>query len=641
MKSGKLTASKSTTKRTNKWLNLLEHYEWAVVILIFLATIGIFFAINNYSHAMTNFFDEYYYLEIAKSIWHGTGIRIRDIPFGFQNILYSAIIAPFMGITDPILRIDMLTLFNTFLFTSSIIPIWLITRKLKLGLPYRYLALLLAIVSPMQVYSTSYMTEILYYPMIIWFVYVWLVNQEKKQYWISFLIGVFCYTLFLCKEIAIFPLIIIILFELFYPLIEKILDRDSHCSFSDYYHWKNLINPVLYLVGFFLFFTIFKLTIFKGIGEFYQQTDPSAINSIGKFFYLIYSFIYFILGISLLACFIPIIYPFFCYKKMSKQVQYTFAFSILMIVIAAATCAYAVSVREDLIYDIFNPIAPRVIARYSMPAIMLLFIVLLYTFENKEIFLLQMPVGKRKGALIFLLILLGVFVLVFKGAPLDALSGTIMPSYYVHFQDFVNNCGINNPFLRYSLFVIFNLLIAGIVILLNHLLLFKEEKHLHKINITLIAVSLFATLICYEQYYTPRYYANRTTINEMVQVENFLNSIDANCTALWPCESSRELARYSTTYISDMRKVMIVDYKKIDETLPYYPSKTIRVTDITFIEPLRNLEYEQKDSIEYFIIPNDVHFSKVIFANVEIIPEYSMGNFRIYRNLKPKYITIQ
>ena len=31
------------------------------------------------------------------------------------------------------------------------------------------------------------------------------------------------------------------------------------------------------------------------------------------------SFIYFILGISLLACFIPIIYPFFCYKKINPD----------------------------------------------------------------------------------------------------------------------------------------------------------------------------------------------------------------------------------------------------------------------------------------------------------------------------------
>ena len=237
------------------------------------------FTIFNFSRAIRLYADELRYYDIARSLFNGKGLSIRDLPSSFQKIGYSLIMMPFFAIKDVVIRLKMINLANIFLINLSVIPAWLICKETGLNRCSSYCVLFFTAIWPDMMYSMTYMSESLYWPLFLTMTYLWFLNERKQSYILAFIEGIICYLCYLTKEIALAFVLSNIAFELVYPFLER-----------KHFIRKRFMILAVFLLSFMSCNIIMKLTMFYGLGNSYSQTGIQAIMSLYKFLYMIYAF---------------------------------------------------------------------------------------------------------------------------------------------------------------------------------------------------------------------------------------------------------------------------------------------------------------------------------------------------------------
>lgn len=155
--------------------------EFAVMCILFLLGTAAYFMLGKFSKAIEIYMDELFYYDMGRDIFNGNGLLINNYMSSFEKIAYPLVIAPLFAIEDGVLRVNAIALLNSALMMSCIFPVRLIVKELGVSRKYRYILLLITVVYPDMMYSVTFMSEVIYWPILLLFIYVWILSAKAPK----------------------------------------------------------------------------------------------------------------------------------------------------------------------------------------------------------------------------------------------------------------------------------------------------------------------------------------------------------------------------------------------------------------------------------------------------------------------------
>jgi len=333
------------------------------VSVLFLISVILRSYLSLFDKRMNTYNDELRYIQIAQNFFNTGSFRIYNAETDFQKILYSIVLAPFYLIKNSILRVKAISVFNSVLVSSSVFPAYLIVRKITDKKSVIVLSLIMLFMFPDMSYSMTFMSENLYLPMGLWQVYfsfrILDTENRKLKIWGSLFLGLYTYLLYLAKEVAL----VFILAHLFTGALTGIRKKSL----------KEFLPLIVYTVSFVFFFMLFKFTVFSGMGNSYNQTSLSQINSPEKIKYFMYALMYNFYFLLVSYFVFPMFLPLLKFRHTDRKNKILYVYTLAGIIFCLGVINFTISVREDL-----GHLSPRQHHRYYSP----LFFPLMAVFLN-------------------------------------------------------------------------------------------------------------------------------------------------------------------------------------------------------------------------------------------------------------------
>lgn len=595
-------------------------YYCIFVILIFICSVILRAYLSLYEKRLSTYYDELRYMQIAKSIWHDHNFNIYGTTGDFSKILYSVFLAPFFAVSNSIRRIKLISVWNSVLISSSVFPAWLIARNITKDKFIVTSAVILTAFSSDMCYSMVFMSETLYLPMGLWLIYfmikVFTIADIKKKTVLSFLVGMYTYFLYLCKEIAL-------AFVLSFIMIEAV--RFFVCKDK-----KILIPCGAFVAGFALLFIIAKFTVFSDTGSSYNQTSLSQIGSPYKFAYWIYTILYDGAYLAIAFLFFPLLYPLLKIdrRNIAELRNKVYIFTALSALITLGIITFTISVREDL-----GRIDMRQHLRYYCPLFLPLLVVFLDILKNEG----ETAPENRifdccRKIFVFMIPVVTVFILhsLFKGSAVDNTSLKFLLELMTDvFSDTVETA--NKSIAKSGSIIYMN---AGMIIFKTAYILFIVSIFaLIRFRRNKVALSLFLIVTISVQvlnnYSTIKAFRNVTAISvtaqdEAYRLDNYLKTTDGNILLVQDKKFDTRI-RITDAYLS-------VDYCSTTADGFYETfngSDTIDLREAKFPTIHSNNEgyYEEYDSFSYII--SDIRL-KISDESAELIDVEGINAYYIY-----------
>ena len=291
-------------------------------------------------------------------------------------------------------QLNAVIVLNCIYMSSSVIPILLIAKKFFDKNWKIIISLITLVLMPTFSMTMTFMSENIYLPLCLWNFYLCIVVMKEsrvkykivKSIWLGFL----NYLLYLNKEIGLSFLIAYILVEGIGIFVDKSRRKPVICGL------------MTVMISFTVCFFIMKLTIFKGMGNSYDQMSVDAIASADRFCFMFYAFLYNSLFAVMAFFVLPVVLPVMRWKYLNKIEKKTFAYVLLTFFIMAFVIAYTISVRED-----WGETSIRQHLRYLEPLFPVLFI-LFFSSLLKQV---DIQNSRRRDRCLHLLpVLLSVFI---------------------------------------------------------------------------------------------------------------------------------------------------------------------------------------------------------------------------------------
>ncbi len=236
---------------------------WAAVALVFLVCAVVYGLLSSYPRELAVYSDELRYLDVARSLLQGRGLRVRNMPSDYQKILYPLCILPALLLRTTAAQITAIGWLNAVYMASAVFPAYALARAM--GMNRRRTAFLVGVtaVLPTMSAAATFMSETVFLPLSLWQVYFFLramlAAPRARVGWCA-AAGAFCYLLYLNKEVAL------------YYLIAWVLVR-GWVWWHDKAGWRAELACNAALLGSFLAcFVLAKVTLFRGLGNSYNQT---------------------------------------------------------------------------------------------------------------------------------------------------------------------------------------------------------------------------------------------------------------------------------------------------------------------------------------------------------------------------------
>lgn len=380
---------------------------WASVA--FVASLVLRYALSDFFKALLIYPDEFRYCQMAQSLADGRGFELYNLPSDFQKILYPIVLAPVCMIGGREVQQGLFALLNSAVISSAVFPVCMIAGRVLSDWRQVVLICLVSVIMPDMTYSMTFMSEVAYLPLSLWVLYGFFVlvcegRSGSGSALLSAFLGVCVYVLYLCKEVALVFFLAYSVFAAFSVAAGfRAGKRPAEAIFC-----AEARNLLLSLASFSVLFVIFKLTLFRGMGNSYDQTGVSVLFEDGRAQLLFYGFFYYLMNVVVASGFFPVVLPAVHYSKLSREGRALFALLAVLAVVTAAVVSYTITVREDAARPF-----PRAHLRYAAFLWMPLLCVALSLSESKARF-------EWKGVVFPALLLLPV-LLFYKGAP-DVMS---------------------------------------------------------------------------------------------------------------------------------------------------------------------------------------------------------------------------
>lgn len=608
-----------------------KNYDWLHIAGLFFVAVAIRYTLADFSKLTETYGDEFLYYGIARSIFQGDGIAIRNAAVDFQKMVYSLLIAPTFAIDDGALRIKIISLINCILMTLSIVPAWLIAKELQLSRKNKYIFLCIVLIWPDMVFTMTFMSEILIWPILFAFVYLWLLNRRRRKKWIAALAGVVCYIGYMCKETMLFAFLACIVFELAYPVLEKITSKERK-PWKAYFD-MGALGRVGVLAGvFFACNIVVSVVAFGGTGSSYGSAIPMSIaaffSSPYSLMYTAYGFLYFVAAILLAVMIFPIIYPIVFYRKMNEQSRNLFLFLGLYLLIGAAVIAFTITGREDL-----GKVVPRVHLRYVGPALVMLIPGFLHFMSNTH----RVITDRNKIVFIVIFAVCAFLILSFKGIH----RGSAVDQFSLHWYYAVQNrFGVLELGQEGSLTIYLYALVVGMLVLavggLLHYLYARGKMKVAKAAF----ISVFVILCVMSNISAARLITRGYSVNDelvkSIQNTNDYFADDEIDSVLYITHAGglSSTAKAFDTYFDEIRKFYMISDSAISKEMA-----SVDISTLNMAEPTLGRPYEQIDELQYIIVESGT-MSGMQLVNVEFVPEISCDKYSVYKNLEPSTLNV-
>ncbi len=364
-----------------------------------------------------------------------------------------------------------------------------------------------------------------------------------------------------------------------------------------------------------------------------------AILSAYNFTYMIYAFFYYLSAVLAAALIIPFVYPLVHFKSLNEEARKLFCYTLLFFLIALATVAYTISVREDL-----GKIVPKLHMRYFGPAFIVLLSIFLSCIQNLTSEMIQ----KRRRVAIELIIVAAIFVcFVFKGGYGSAVDHSLTWHSAISGSNLARRIGLllsidGGEKVFYLGALIANALIVMLVVLFHYIYTHKRKDFVIKTCVALFAVvSVINCGAVYSLLMYRIYRVDDVTLKEVLNINDyFKNCEDVNVLYLTEGIVKKDLngARYMDTYMETVEHLYYVQDTFLTKRSA---GDTIRVADTELYEELSGRIYEGVNSIDYIILENSIDLGEKQLVNVERVDEISGTHFTVYKNLDPAVIRLK
>lgn len=236
---------------------------WLWVVMLFAVCAVVYGMLSSYPRELAVYSDELRYLDVARSLLQGRGLRVRNMPSDYQKILYPLCILPALLLKTTAAQIKAIGWLNAVYMASAVFPAYALARAM--GMNRRRTAFLVGVtaVLPTMSAASTFMSETVFLPLSLWQVYFFLramLAEPKARVGWCAAAGAFCYLLYLNKEVALYYLIA-------WVLVRAWVWRHDKAS------WRAELACNAALLGSFLVcFLLAKATLFRGLGNSYNQT---------------------------------------------------------------------------------------------------------------------------------------------------------------------------------------------------------------------------------------------------------------------------------------------------------------------------------------------------------------------------------
>ena len=343
---------------------------WVWVAVVFAVCAVVYGVLSSYPRELAVYSDELRYLDVARSLWQGRGLRVRNMPSDYQKILYPLFLLPALALKTTAAQITAIGWLNALYASSAVFPAYALCRAT--GQNRRRTVFLIGAVAllPTMSAASTFMSETVFLPLSLWQIYFLLramqAMPKARVGWCA-AAGVWCYLLYLNKEVAL------------YYLIAWVLVR-AWVLWQDRSSWRAELACNAALFGSFAAcFVLAKLTLFRGLGNSYNQTGWLSAEQWG---FLPFAIVCDVLFTVLAFGVFPVLLPAVGLRRPAKgsdpvRTQLP-PFLLLSLFVGVGVIAWSITVREDL----HSP-SPRQHMRYLEPLFMPLLLVTLNTLDEK------------------------------------------------------------------------------------------------------------------------------------------------------------------------------------------------------------------------------------------------------------------
>ena len=342
---------------------------WAAVTLVFLVCAVVYGLLSSYPRELAVYSDELRYLDVARSLLQGRGLRVRNMPSDYQKILYPLCILPALLLRTTAAQITAIGWLNAVYMASAVFPAYALARAMRLN-PRRTAFLVgVTAVLPTMSAAATFMSETVFLPLSLWQVYFFLramlAAPRARVGWCA-AAGAFCYLLYLNKEVAL------------YYLIAWVLVR-AWVWWHDKASWRAELACNAALLGSFLAcFVLAKVTLFRGLGNSYNQTGWLTGEQ-WRFlpFALVCDALFTVLAFWVYPVLLPLCGLHRPRRGSDARRTQLPLFLLLCLGFGVAVIAWSITVREDL----HDP-SPRQHMRYLEPLLIPLLAVTMDTLDE-------------------------------------------------------------------------------------------------------------------------------------------------------------------------------------------------------------------------------------------------------------------
>lgn len=604
------------------------------VLLLYIAGVTVHYFIGSFPKKITILADELLYYSIAQSIQDGNGILCLNAHTGFNKVMYSLVLSPFFGIDDPVLRVSMITLFNSALIMSSLFLVYLIGKELELNRRSMLLALLITLLCPDLMYSSSFMSENLNWPLALLAVYLWLRSKRCGRVWVySAVLGCLCYIGYLCKDTFLAFLLSYVLFELAYPIFMYLIYRKDvpDKKLGEYYAKGCLIGCGMAIAVFAACYAAGNVLLFGG-------GDANAVGAISvglrvfknsyAFLYLLYAFAYHLAASLIAVLVLPIVYPAAGFKYMSRNTQSAFSFLMLYLLISCAIISYTISIKEDI-----GTTLPRVHLRYIGFILLLLIIVFLKVLQDKT----ETDKIISKNQCFYSVLAALPACIVFKGSYYNSIDQAMLNIYLMVSGKLPPLTYVKDDLVLYPASAAVFLVLALIIFIVDY-----YKKRSPKLSSYVFAV--FMMLVCFQnnrmeiEEYNTDYCADEKIISDIVTANHYFDEVNGAKRILYIPGDNR----------SDYSKTLITYFNHTSEICHSNTEDISLLADGNGVIDVPNAEFEiafygftytysQLSGFDYIITDRN---SDIELKGVTPINEASGEFYTLYKNNEPSTVEI-
>lgn len=317
-----------------------------VCIALFVVSCAIRIAIADYPKGIGVLPDEVRYLNLASSLLNDGHLIERGGLSSFQKIFYPLSILPAYLFDDPQTRVRAITVLNCIYVSSAVFPAFVLARRLFSSKAPVIACLLFTLIVPDMCYSMTFLSESAYLPLALWLIAFCLIafraRGRSMLLW-SLAAGLLCYLAYLAKEVALgFALAFMVMM-----IVRIVRTRDARRPL--------VLALVCFIAGLVIPFVILKLTLFSGLLNSYNQTDPRVLANPYTVLFALYALCMDGTHYVIAFAFFPLVLPAFTWKRLTPKERELYLFCVLSFVFILLAVVYTISIREDVGHAAIRP----------------------------------------------------------------------------------------------------------------------------------------------------------------------------------------------------------------------------------------------------------------------------------------------